>query len=45
MYADKITKSMQYTIDQTTYRRENKLPIIQNITLRQKHSIKVWIML
>ena len=25
MYADKITKSMQYTIDQTTYRREKQI--------------------
>jgi excinuclease ABC subunit B len=25
MYADKVTKSMQYTIDQTAYRREKQM--------------------
>ena len=36
MYADKITASMQRTIDETNYRREKQTTYIRNIILRPK---------
>jgi excinuclease ABC subunit B len=36
MYADKVTKSMQKTIDETNYRRKNKSPIIKHTIPYQK---------
>ena len=41
MYADKITDSMQYAIDETQRRREYKWHITKNMVLLLKQSIKI----
>ena len=40
MYADKITDSMQYAIDETQRRRKYKWHITKNMVLLLKQSIK-----
>ena len=40
MYADKITDSMQYAIDETQRRREIQIAITKNMASRRKQLIK-----